>query len=345
MRNVFAHVLIAFLVLPAAPTFAATLYMDPASAELNRGDAISVAVRLDTDEAAGECVNAVDATIRYSESIQPVDISRGESIFSLWVEEPVINEAERTITFAGGIPNGYCGRIPGDPRLTNNVVKLVFRSPGLQIGGGAARNSALVEFDPATTVYLNDGRGTRAELMTLGTSLTLNDRVGAIDDPWLDAVAADRTPPEEFSISLQRDEKAFGGKYFIAFNTVDKQTGIDHYEIIEEPMHDLTRFTWGGVGAPWVEDRSPYVLTDQTLNSVIRVRAIDKAGNEYVATLVPDESLRTASAGQYLAYLLYAAAGALAIVLGFIAAAFVRRRLSARRDRTSTLKGDQTSDD
>ena len=45
--------------------------------------------------------------------------------------------------------------------------------------------------------------------------------------------------------------------------------------------------------APWVDAQSPYQLADQTLNSVVRVRAVDKAGNEYVATLIPEEDRRT----------------------------------------------------
>lgn len=275
----------------ATSASAATLYMDPSAATLNRGDTLTVGVRIDTDELLNECVNAVDAVISYSPSIQPVDVSLGQSIFSVWVEEPVIDEMAHTITFAGGVPNGYCGRIAGDPRLTNNVINLVFRSPGLQIGGGSERNAASIAFLPETTVYLNDGRGTKADLATYGTNITLNDKPGAAFDPWLEEVAADEIPPTAFSISLERDEKAFSGKWFIVFNTTDKQTGIDHYEVLEEPERNLV--SWGRADAPWISARSPYVLADQTLNSVIRVRAIDKAGNEYVATLVPEESLRT----------------------------------------------------
>lgn len=272
---------------------AATLYMDPASAAINRGDTIEVGVRVDTDEETGECINAVSGVVSYTDSIQPIDISLGNSIFSVWVEPPTINEVDRTITFAGGVPNGYCGRIVGDPRLTNTVVTLIFRSPGLQIGGGEERNVASIDFAPGTTVYLNDGQGTKAPLATYGTKLTLNDRAGSSVDPWLTATREDKIPPEKFSIDLERDEKAFTGKWFIVFNTTDKQTGVDHYEVIEEPLNDLSRFAWGAADAPWIEARSPYVLKDQTLNSTIRVRAVDKAGNEYVATLVPDESLRT----------------------------------------------------
>ncbi len=278
----------------ALPVSAATLYMDPNTASLNRGDAVTLAVRLDTDEAAGECVNAISGVVTYSDSVIPVDVAVGKSIVPLWVEAPTINKAERTITFAGGIPNGYCGRVQGDPNLTNTILELVFRAPGIQVGGGEERTAASIQFGDATAVYLNDGMGTQASLQLFGTTLALSDNIGSeIIDTWRTDVQADEVPPEEFSVTLERDDKTFGGQYYIVFNTTDKQTGLSHYEVIEESAAESKLFSFGAATAPWVTTRSPYVLNDQTLRSVVRVRAIDKAGNEYVATLIPDSALRS----------------------------------------------------
>lgn len=274
---------------------AAALYIDPPTTELNRGDSVTLSVRLDTDEAAHECVNAVDGVLTYTSNIEPVDVSIGDSIFNIWVEQPVINRDARTITFAGGIPNGYCGRVSGDPRLTNTLAKIVFRSPGFQIGG-SQDTTAEVAFAAETTAYLNDGYGTAAKLATYPAKMQLSQKPGtSLINPWQDEVNADTIAPEEFSISLQRDERAFSQKYYIVFNTSDKQTGIDHYEVIEEPLTQFGSFQWGRADAPWRETRSPFVLKDQSLNSIIRVKAVDKAGNEYIATLIPDESVRTIS--------------------------------------------------
>ena len=61
------YILLALLVCISVQTAeAATLYMDPNTVTLNRGDAAKVSVRLDTDEASGECINAIDAVITYS---------------------------------------------------------------------------------------------------------------------------------------------------------------------------------------------------------------------------------------------------------------------------------------
>jgi hypothetical protein len=285
-----------FVVGAVTPHYAygATLYMDPASTTLKRGDTMKISVRIDAGE--DECVNVVDAVINFTENIQPVDISRGSSILSMWVEEPVIDKVKRTITFAGGIPNGYCGRIPGDPRLTNNVVDLLFASPGLQIGSTESGSEVAINFAPETRVLLNDGFGTTASTSFFGAQIHLTKEAGTeVLNPWLEAIQNDNTIPEKFSIAVERTTNAYSNDYFITFNTTDKQSGIDHYEVIEEPLDSKNLFGWGAVTAPWVTAQSPYVLDDQSLNSTIRVKAIDKAGNEYIATLVPEEGKRSLS--------------------------------------------------
>lgn len=269
---------------------AATLYIDPYSVDVFKGDSISVNVRIDTEE--NECINTVDAVISYSEGIEAVDVSRGKSILTLWVADPAINKEERKITFAGGIPNGYCGRIPGDPSLTNIVAQLVFRAPGFTVGR-QEDVAKLISFESGTRVLLNDGEGTEASLKVVGGNINLLQEVGTSSvDTWRAAVGEDKVPPQVFSVELVQNDEVFGGNFYIVFNTTDKQSGIDRYEILEESRDDLYRFTWGRATTPWEEIKSPYVLKDQSLSSVIRVKAIDKAGNERMTVLIPDEAVR-----------------------------------------------------
>lgn len=291
---VLSLLLVFFFVLPVRGE-AALLYFDPGAADVYRGDTVTLDVRLDTDE--GECVNTVDAVVHYDPAIRAVDISRGDSILNLWVEDPVIDEDSHTIRFAGGLPGGYCGRIPGDPSLTNIILSLVFRSPGLSIGGGDSP-TARVWLDESTQVLLHDGSGSNAHVRLQDAVITLKDTPGSIpSDSWNEEVTNDTELPADFTITLTRDDTAFSGKYFIIFNSVDKQSGIDHYEIMEEPFSEFGAFRWGRADAPWMRAESPYVLTDQTLNSTIRVKAIDKAGNERIAVLVPEEAFRSMSHG------------------------------------------------
>jgi hypothetical protein len=308
---------------------AASLYIDPAMGSLSRGDSITLSVRLDINEETEECVNAVDAVIRYTDNLTPVDVTMAESIFSMWVEPPKIDKENKLITFAGGIPNGYCGRIQGDPRLTNTIAKLIFRLPGFSVGSGgiSASSTGAVEFSQETTAYLNDGAGTKAELSTYGATVSLSDKPGPeLKDDWQKEIEADNIPPEQFSIEMTEID----GKHAIVFNTTDKQTGIDEYQVMEEPLSKLFDFVWGRADAPWVVSRSPHTLDDQSLNSTIRVKAIDKAGNEYTATLIPDEEVRGVATRDILMMV-----GLGVIVFFFIGLSIIGVRVYKRRQRRS----------
>jgi len=318
---IFVILLLCFSFTPKF-TEAAFLYFDPLSADLYKGDTISLNLRLDTDE--GECINTVDAVINYDNGIKAVDVSRGDSILSVWVESPVIDEDTRTIRFAGGIPGGYCGRIPGDPQLTNVIATIVFRSPGFTVGGNRG-SSANVIVESNSQVLLHDGLGTPAPLRTQGASITLLDIPGNTQsDAWRQQVSDDNEPPSDFSITLTKDDVAFGGRYFIVFNSLDKQSGIDHYEVFEEPFSEFWSFNWGRADAPWKRAESPYILEDQTLNSTIWVKAIDKAGNERITKLVPDHALSTLSRNSRIVLMLVISFGVL--LLGLVGYALIRRR-------------------
>ena len=87
----------------------------------------------------------------------------------------------------------------------------------------------------------------------------------------------DTLPPEPFEITIGQNPSIFAGQYFLTFAAVDKTSGIDHFEILE---------TRKGKGK-WERGESPYLLKDQSLTSIIKVKAVDKAGNERIAEIVP----------------------------------------------------------
>lgn len=330
-RLIVVCVLVA-LVLPQVSQ-AAALYIDPAISELYRGDAVTLNVRLDVDEERGECVNAIDGVLSYSAALDPVDISLGDSIVSLWPEQPQINRDEQTITFAGGIPNGYCGRVEGDPRLTNTLLKLVFRLPSFAISGGDMA-TATVAFTEQTGLYLNDGRGTRVAPNMYPATIALRQESSSdLQNDWQAVVDADNANPESFSVTVERIP-AETGDYYAIFSTTDKQTGIDQYQIMEESLVQYGSFQWGRADAPWITAASPYRLKDQSLNSIIRVKAIDKAGNQYIANYIPDESMRTISQMQLLLYVGGAALVLLVVVIGVTVWLFLRR---AKKRRAETV--------
>jgi flagellar biosynthesis/type III secretory pathway M-ring protein FliF/YscJ len=110
---------------------------------------------------------------------------------------------------------------------------------------------------------------------------------------------------------------------------------------MEEPLEQFGTFQWGRADAPWITDRSPYLLKDQSLNSVIRVKALDKAGNQYVAVLIPDESQRSLSGAQMRSIILGIFGAVVLIILIFIGFTLYRRFQTNR----SMVEEDRSEDD
>lgn len=266
--------------------FAASLSIDPASATWGPGDTFIATVRIDNGQ---DCINAVNVEMTYpKDTLRAVDFSRGDSIFSLWAVEPRLDTNTGTVTFAGGIPGGYCGRIAGDAALSNVLGRVVFTV----VNAGA--QSAPIRFSSASTVYINDGQGTQAELTLEGADIKLSPTPLAPENPWLAEVKNDLTPPQPFAVEVQSTLGVFGGRYYIVFATTDKESGLDHFEIAQH--------------SGWKRITSPYLLENQSLLGVgdITVRAVDKAGNmrigDYSASSTPQ---RQFSPGDFMPFLIF----------------------------------------
>jgi len=95
-------------------------------------------------------------------------------------------------------------------------------------------------------------------------------------------VMIDNLPPLAFEVEVSRDNTLFDGKYFLIFSTVDKISGIDHYDIKEDQE------LYGNAS-------SPYVLKDQTQAKAIVVTAFDRAGNSTGFTLAGTSDSDTSS--------------------------------------------------
>ena len=285
IRSVTALVLASTFFVPLFVD-AAALYMDPDGGEVSPDQLFSVDIRVNNQD---ECLNAFDVELLYpQEEIEATVVSRGRSILTLWVEEPLIQHSEGKVSFVGGVPGGYCGRIPGDPDLTNILATVVFQPENERI---QAEEVAL-EFGPDSSVLLSDGRGTEASLETSGAVYSVGDNPTVDASDWLTVAREDERPPESFTIELGQDDSVFGGEYYITFSTTDKGSGLSHFEVKEEDIDREGYVRRSDQEARFRQARSPYVLNDQSLNSVITVRAVDNAGNERVERFVPDESQR-----------------------------------------------------
>ncbi len=299
MQSKSAHILlfaISYLLLALPIAHAATLSIDPPDGHFGPGDTFVLTVRLDTS--ADECVNAASVVIDYpTDWMKASAISKGESLLTLWPEEPSVDLAKGVVSFDGGIPAGYCGRVQGDPGKTNILAKIIFTIPGNMIGGKATTGPEplAVTFGPDTKVLLNDGFGTVAPLTLVSGSYVRELTSLGLKNEWTDIVHEDTVSPELFRIELQHDANTYQGKYFIVFATIDKQSGVHHYEVSEDDPEQFG-FVRGKKyeKALFVTTKSPYVLSDQELKSRVIVRAFDHAGNVGEAILAPQNGVKSA---------------------------------------------------
>lgn len=241
---------------------ASKLYLEPKEGEYRQGDIFITEIRLNTE---GKQINTIEATIIFPTDILEVkDFSQGSSILSLWIKKPVFSNKSGAISFSGGIPHGY----QGDGLLG----KIVF-----EVKGKIVKNEAEILFVSKPRILLNDGFGTEDDVTAKGSTISISTEIaGTQKNEWLQRVSDDKAPPEPFEIKIGKNQSIFDGKYFIVFNAVDNQTGVDFYEVKE-----------GEKG--WEKTNSPHVLENQTLGREIQVRAIDKSGNVRTMIISPDE--------------------------------------------------------
>ena len=255
----FALLFSVSLVLPlranAAEFFFIATPEKPATGELFKVDFL-----LNTEE---ENINAVAGKVVFSSDLLELkEVRDGNSMVNLWIDRPALkNDGE--ITFSGITPGGYHG-------ANGLLFSLIFHSlKSGKISINLVDGKAL----------LNDGRGTAAKLSA--PTLTLST-VEKSEGEQINYDIIDKTPPESFVPEIAQDSSVEGNKWFVVFATQDKESGIDHYEIRE-----TRRKTERGTDADWVRAASPYVLQDQTLQSYVYIKAVDKSGNSAIAVINP----------------------------------------------------------
>jgi len=247
----------------------AVLYLEPSQGEYYPGDTFIQEIRLDT---RGEYVNAVEVHITYpADILEAKDFSRGSSVLSLWPEDASYGKG--TLSFIGGVPAGYQGH-------EGVLGKIIFRvKAGESSKQGASGPSGEVRFLEGSKALLNDGEGSEAKLeLEHGVFRIVPAVAPKLQDEWEEELARDNISPEPFEVKISKDPSVSGGKYFIIFSAMDKQTGIDHYEVLE---------SWRGGIAENKDARSPYILENQALDGTIRVRAVDEAGNFSIVEIRP----------------------------------------------------------
>ncbi len=298
-----------FLLFPSNSE-AALVYLETSDSSYNIGDVFSVNVMIDK---INECLNTASINIGFPENIlEFVDFSTGESLLSLWLDVPRSEDVSHInknghFNFTGGVPGGYCGKIPGDPGVSNKLGTIFFKVKD------NATSTAKINILNDSQVFLNDGYGTRDKLKVKNLEINIfNDSLTSPQKKWFEFLKNDKIAPEPFVVELHQNSNMFEGAYYIIFSTTDKQSGLDHYEVLEmkseeqlgvETKKGLLDVVFGHKNRTpnWKKVKSmPYRLEDQSLESIIKVKAVDKAGNERIVEYVPPANKRPASQKQFM---------------------------------------------
>jgi hypothetical protein len=253
------------LLLTPAIVSAATISLQATPASPGVGDVVRVSIILDS----AIPTNAFSGTLSYTNNLEPIALSDGNSIINMWITHPVISTGA-PITFAGITPGGFSGS-------GGTLFSVLFRAKAI----GKA-NISLGDIE----VLRNDGVGGRELVRSEQLVLSIGSKSsGGYTEP------IDRTPPESFTAYLGNDSQLFDGRNYLVFTTVDKSSGVDRYVVAESR---LPSFLFSIFPLLWTTARvSPYVIVDQNLTSTLYVKAFDRSGNERLSVFPPQHLFTT----------------------------------------------------
>lgn len=255
------YFLIIILFLFTVPVFAADIYFETNTSKVKLNEQFEVKLLVDSD---GENINAFEGQVLFADDILDLkEIRIGNSIVNFWILEPKIED--NMVSFSGITPGGF-GREKG------LIFSLIFESK--------EEGVALFEINNMR-VLKNDGIGSMANLSFRPFEIIVSKEI--LNEIPVFSKIKDIEKPELFQPEIARDQNLFEGKYFIVFATVDKNSGIDHYQIKESRQKILSFFN------KWKQKESPQVLKDQELRSFIWIKAIDRAGNERIVKVNPQD--------------------------------------------------------
>jgi len=275
MKKIF-FIIISILIFSPVVVSAAELYFDDRIAEIGIGQTAEIGVFIDTEN---QTINAIEGTVRVDPNFEVRAITLSNSFIPLWIEQPQITP-NRTIKFSGIVPGGFTDSYG----LLFSLV-LEARIPG-EAGVYISKPRVLAHDGLGSAVDVT----TRSLLIDIGLTNKDIRSWNALDDT---------TPPENFFPEIVRDSSMFDNQWFVIFNTQDKESGIDYYEIQETDYFDLNKLTNSN---DWQRAVSPYILSDQSRSSYVVIKAVDKNGNFRIVRVQPQNHEKNYTNKKYLWY-------------------------------------------
>lgn len=247
------------------PVFATEFFATVANPNLEVGEFVQVDFYLDTENTE---INALETTITYpSEILEVVDYTYGNSVINYWIEKPHLQNNGSELFFSGITPGGF-------NEESAYLMSLIFKA----VDTGRAE----IYFKNTKTLE-NNGLGTEVKSTAKKIFINIQPALTGEDVENIYKII-DEIPPESFEPLIIEDSAISLGKKALVFNTLDKESGLASYEVLEEKIINI--FGWEFKIGRWTPAQSPYLLKDQKLKSNIYVKAIDRAGNFYVASVL-----------------------------------------------------------
>ncbi len=216
-------------------------------------------------------INALEGKIIFDKNILTLkEVRDSSSVISLWIKNPGQNNNSGVVEFSGITPGGY-----NSFTQTKSIFSLIFSA---NTEGEASLGVKSI------TVLLNDGQGSPAKV-TIGNIPNIKVDKDFISSQPVSSVE-DAESPEPLFVEIIKDGSIENNNWVAVFYGVDKKSGIDRYEIAEEKgvqVSDYTKLSWRSA-------QSPQLLSDQTRQSFVYIKAIDRAGNEVVSVVSPVET-------------------------------------------------------
>jgi hypothetical protein len=300
--NFFSKKLIIFFIFflffffSTAPVLAASIFFDSDNGEVSSGQTFKVDLLVNME---GININAIEGKVFFPADILELKqtIESG-SIVSFWIKNPQ-EESSGEVLFSGGFPGGFEGK-------KGMVFSMIF-----QVKENILAKNGKVTIKNAKT-FLNNGTGTAINIPSASFSFSLMEGKKENKEELLE----DNNPPEDFTPSVARSPNIFNNQWFVVFTVQDKESGIDHYEILENDQKYDINYISSAEGIEWTKVKSPYLLKDQNLGNYIYVKAVDKAGNIRVAVVSPEKKfLKQFSDYKFLAIIIILSIIAIAIFI------------------------------
>lgn len=299
MKNFIIFAFATSILFAPLKTHALTASFSPSEHLAKQEKPFTTTVVINTE---GENINAIEGVLKIDARLAgAVQLSDSGSLITYWIAKPQWDGQQNVVRFSGAIPGGYKG--------SAGILFSLILPPH----DGAPIDNAVTISD--FKAYKNDGVGSNTRVTT--RNFSLGDIAGQVDTGitdqlYIDGTRKDDIAPEVFSPQISRDENVFNNKWFISFSTVDKQSGIDHYEIQETQSGSID-------SGEWKTATSPYELQDQELHSFVYVIAVDRQGNERIIKVFPRNQLSWAQ--QYGVQV-----GVIVLVIGIAGVLLYRRR-------------------